>query len=103
MIIMPGSYSRVDFSNNTKLDEETLDKLKRAMELVSIAKKGVTIERGPLTLVEKSQMSDTTKMVEKIVIDFYKGRDNEKNRKKLDNAIVALKTSIENILTGGEV
>ena len=101
MIIFKGTYEKVNFDNNTTLDPELINKLKEAMAIVEESKQGVTCNRSPLTLVEISQINDTTKALEKVIIDFYKGKATKKNRKMLDNYMVSLRTSVDNILKGG--
>jgi hypothetical protein len=101
MIIFKKQYDKT-VNTNVEADEELLSLLKEAELLVERAGQGVKSERAPLTIVEKVQISDTVKLVQKLIIDLSadikKGRSTDKNRDKLEKAVVALKTSISNIL-----
>ncbi len=76
--------------------------LDEAKALVERAGEGVKSDRAPLTLVEKIQINDTVKLVQKLMMDLSKdinkGRNTEKNEEKLKKAVAALRTSIDNIL-----
>ena len=82
--------------------EELADLLDEARALVERAKEGVKSDRSPITLVEKIQINDTVKLVQKLMIvlikDINRGRNTDKNEEKLKRAVEALKTSIDNIL-----
>lgn len=86
----------------TGTDEGLNALIKEAEALIERSEQGVKSERSPITIVEKVQISDTTKLVKKLIIDtgkdIEKGRPTDKNREKLEKAVIALRTSIENIL-----
>ena len=104
MIIFRKQYEEARSRN--KAENGTGEELKNLLEeadlLVKRAEEGVKSERAPITIVEKVQISDTTKLVKRLIIDINKdisgGRAAGKNREKLEKAIIALRTSIENIL-----
>ncbi|MCR5356016.1 MAG: hypothetical protein K6E63_01295 [Lachnospiraceae bacterium] len=83
-------------------DEDLKALIDEAMALVERAGQGVKGERSPVTMIEKIQISDTTKLVQKLIMDIdrdvKKGRPYDKDREKLKNAVLALRTSIDNIL-----
>ncbi len=101
MIIFKKQYDKT-VNTNIEAGEELRDLLNEAEALVVRAGQGVKSERAPLTIVEKVQISDTTKLVQKLIIDLNKdikkGRSTEKSREKLEKAVEALRTSIINIL-----
>lgn len=101
MIIFRRQYEK-NGSGQEVADEGLKGLLNEAESLVKRAEQGVKKERSPITIVEKVQISDTTKLVKKLMIDINrdikKGRPYDKNRVKLENAVLALKTSIDNIL-----
>jgi hypothetical protein len=101
MIIFRRQYEK-NGSGQEVADEGLKGLLNEAASLVKRAEQGVKKERSPITIVEKVQISDTTKLVKKLMIDINrdikKGRPYDKNRVKLENAVLALKTSIDNIL-----
>jgi hypothetical protein len=104
MIIFRKQYeeARKGKTSDKGIDEELRNLLDEADALTKRADEGVKRERSPLTIVEKVQISDTTKLVKRLIIDINrdmeKGRAADKNREKLERAVTALKTSIENIL-----
>ena len=104
MIIFKKQYENAGLHNtaNRGMDEELAALIGEASSLVKRAEQGVKSERSPITLVEKVQIRDTTKLVQKLIIDITKdaakGRDTARNTEKLRNAAAALKTSIDNIL-----
>ena len=104
MIIFRKQYeeARKGKTADKGIDEELRTLLDEADALTKRADEGVKRERSPLTIVEKVQISDTTKLVKRLIIDINrdmeKGRAADKNREKLERAVTALKTSIENIL-----
>ena len=104
MIIFRKQYeeARKGKTADKGIDEELRNLLDEADALTKRADEGVKRERSPLTIVEKVQISDTTKLVKRLIIDINrdmeKGRAADKNREKLERAVTALKTSIENIL-----
>ncbi|MCR5508244.1 MAG: hypothetical protein K6F34_06120 [Lachnospiraceae bacterium] len=103
MIIFRKQYERSKLNGAGEIkDEELAALLGEAGALVERAGQGVKGDRSPVTMAEKIQISDTTKLVQKLIIelskDIKKGRSTEKNRDKLKKAVVALRTSIENIL-----
>ena len=83
-------------------DDELAALIKEADALIRRSEQGVMSSRSPITIAEKVQISDTTKLVKKLIIDIgkdiEKGRPTDKNREKLEKAVTALRTSIENIL-----
>ena len=101
MIIFKRQYDKT-VNAGVEADEELRNLLDEAEALVRQAGEGVKSERSPLTIVEKVQISDTTKLVQRLIIDINrdikKGRSVEKNREKLKKATEALRTSILNIL-----
>ena len=101
MIIFKKQYDKT-VNTGVETDEEVRLLLEEAKDLVKRAGQGVKSERSPLTIVEKVQISDTTKLVQKLIIDLTKdiskGRPADKNKEKLENAVKALRTSIDNIL-----
>ncbi len=101
MIILKKQYEKAKAGDGIK-EEEVKALLDEADALVVRAKEGVKSERSPITIVEKIQISDTTKQVEKLIIDISKDirkqRPADKNCEKLKKAMIALKTGIENIL-----
>ena len=104
MIIFKKQYENVCLHNseNGPVNEELAALLREASELVSRAEQGVKSDRSPITLIEKVQIRDTTKLVQKLIIDINKdtakGRNTDRNAEKLKNAVIALRTSVENIL-----
>lgn len=103
MIIFRKQYDKAKAeADNDIYDPQLKGLLEEAAALVSRAGEGVKSERSPLTIVEKVQIRDTTKLVEKLMIDINKdisrGRPADKNCEKLKKAMTALKTGIENIL-----
>ncbi|MBR4719189.1 MAG: hypothetical protein IKP31_02975 [Lachnospiraceae bacterium] len=104
MIIFRKKYEEACASgvSGTGAAEELAVQIKEAEALVERSEQGVMSSRSPITIVEKVQISDTTKLVKKLIIDISKdiekGRPTDSNREKLDKAVSALKTSIENIL-----
>lgn len=104
MIIFKKKYRKACEDNDrpAETDEMLITLIKEAEALVNRAEQGVKSERSPITIVEKIQISDTTKLVKKLIIDIdkdiKKGRPSDKNAERLKNAMAALKTSIENIL-----
>ena len=103
MIIFKKQYERVNAIKDEAIDDEGLrELLDEAHALVVRAGEGVKSERSPVTIVEKMQISDATKLVEKLMIDIAKdvkkGRPADKDCEKLKKAVTALKTSIDNIL-----
>ena len=101
MIIFKKQYEKSS-EISTAIDGELSAMLDEARALIERAGKGVVSERSPITLVEKVQISDTVKLVKKLIIDvtkdIEKGRDTTKNADKLKKASKALRTSIDNIL-----
>ena len=101
MIIFKKQYEK-NLQSKTPVDGELSALLDEARALVERAGKGVLSERAPITLVEKVQISDTVKLVKKLIIELNKdidrGRDTARNADKLKKAVTALKTSIDNIL-----
>lgn len=101
MIIFKKQYERAGRALETQ-DEELRSLLNEAAGLIERAGQGVKRERSPVTMVEKIQISDAVKLVKKLMIDIdrdmLKGRPVDKNREKLEKAVTALKTSIDNIL-----
>ncbi len=101
MIIFKRQYDKI---GNTKIEanEELKCLLDEARSLIERAGQGVKSERSPITLVEKIQISDTVKLVQKLSMelakDINKGRNTDKNEEKLRKAADALRTSIDNIL-----
>ena len=70
MIIFKKQYDKT-VNTNIEAGEELRDLLNEAEALVVRAGQGVKSERAPLTIVEKVQISDTTKLVQKLIIDFF--------------------------------
>ncbi len=101
MIIFRKQYENAGSGVNVA-DDELKELLNEAQAMVERAGEGVKSERSPITIVEKVQISDTTALVKKLIIDvnrdIKKGRPADKNTEKLKNAVLALKTSIDNIL-----
>ena len=101
MIIFRRQYENAGSGVNVA-DDELKELLNEAQAMVERAGEGVKSERSPITIVEKVQISDTTALVKKLIIDvnrdIKKGRPADKNTEKLKNAVLALKTSIDNIL-----
>lgn len=101
MIIFRKQYENAGSEVNAA-DEELKELLNEAQVLLKRAAEGVKSERSPITIVEKVQINDTTAIVKKLIIDINrdlkKGRPADKNKEKLKNAVLALKTSIDNIL-----
>ncbi|MCR5407176.1 MAG: hypothetical protein K6E88_10370 [Lachnospiraceae bacterium] len=101
MIIFRRQYENAGSGVNVA-DDELKELLDEAQAMVERAGEGVKSERSPITIVEKVQISDTTALVKKLIIDvnrdIKKGRSADKNTEKLKNAVLALKTSIDNIL-----
>lgn len=101
MIIFRRQYENAGSGVNVA-DDELKELLDEAQAMVERAGEGVKSERSPITIVEKVQISDTTALVKKLIInvnrDIKKGRPADKNKEKLKNAVLALKTSIDNIL-----
>ena len=101
MIIFRIQYENAGSGVNVA-DDELKELLDEAQAMVERAGEGVKSERSPITIVEKVQISDTTALVKKLIIDvnrdIKKGRPADKNKEKLKNAVLALKTSIDNIL-----
>ncbi len=101
MIIFRRQYENAGSGVNVA-DDELKELLDEAQAMVERAGEGVKSERSPITIVEKVQISDTTALVKKLIIDvnrdIKKGRPADKNTEKLKNAVLALKTSIDNIL-----
>lgn len=101
MIIFRRQYENAGSGVNVA-DGELKELLDEAQAMVERAGEGVKSERSPITIVEKVQISDTTALVKKLIIDvnrdIKKGRPADKNTEKLKNAVLALKTSIDNIL-----
>ncbi len=101
MIIFRKQYENAGSGVNVA-DDELKELLDEAQAMVERAGEGVKSERSPITIVEKVQISDTTALVKKLIIDvnrdIKKGRPADKNTEKLKNAVLALKTSIDNIL-----
>ena len=101
MIIFKKQYEK-SINPGTAAGEELADLLDEARALVERAGEGVKSDRAPITLVEKIQISDTVKLVQKLMIvltkDINRGRNTDKNEEKLKRAVEALKTSIDNIL-----
>lgn len=101
MIIFRRQYENAGSGVNIA-DDELKELLDEAQAMVERAGEGVKSERSPITIVEKVQISDTTALVKKLIIDvnrdIKKGRPADKNTEKLKNAVLALKTSIDNIL-----
>lgn len=101
MIIFRRQYENAVSGVNVA-DNELKELLDEAQAMVERAGEGVKSERSPITIVEKVQISDTTALVKKLIIDvnrdIKKGRPADKNKEKLKNAVLALKTSIDNIL-----
>ena len=101
MIIFRRQYENAGSGVNVA-DDELKELLYEAHAMVERAGEGVKSERSPITIVEKVQISDTTALVKKLIIDvnrdIKKGRPADKNTEKLKNAVLALKTSIDNIL-----
>ena len=98
MLIFKSQYEKAKQKKNKELSPEVAMKLEEAKLLVERANEGVLSERSPITLIEKVQVRDTTKMVEKLIIEFSKGKDTKANLEKLDKAMTCLRTSIDNIL-----
>ncbi len=102
MIIFKKQFEKTGKIKKEGIDKETEALLEEAKSLVERAGQGVKSDRSPITLIEKVQMSDTTKLVKKYMIDLTKdiekGRDMAGNADKLRKAVAALKTSIDNIL-----
>ncbi|MCR5001881.1 MAG: hypothetical protein K6A71_08815 [Lachnospiraceae bacterium] len=101
MVIFKRQYDKT-VNSNLEADEDLAALIREAESLVERAGQGVKSERSPLTIVEKVQISDTTKLVQKLIIDINKdikkGRSAGKSREKLEKAVEALRTSIINIL-----
>ena len=101
MIIFRKQYEKT-LNTCAEASEELKALLDEAESLVKRAGEGVKSERSPLTIVEKVQISDTVKLVQKLIIDvtkdIKKGKSTEKNREKLEKAVTALRTTIMNIL-----
>ena len=101
MIIFRRQYENAGSGVNVA-DDKLKELLDEAQAMVERAGEGVESERSPITIVEKVQISDTTALVKKLIIDvnrdIKKGRPADKNTEKLKNAVLALKTSIDNIL-----
>ncbi len=101
MIIFKRQYDRAGKAMESA-DEELRELLNEAAMLVERAGQGVKSERSPVTIVEKVQLSDATKLVKKLIIeinrDISRGRPTDKNRDKLKKAVIVLRTSIDNIL-----
>ncbi len=101
MIIFRKQYENAGSGVNVA-DDELKELLNEAQAMVERAGEGVKSERSPITIVEKVQISDTTALVKKLIIDvnrdIKKGRPADKNTEKLKNAVLALKTSIDNSL-----
>ena len=95
MLIFRKSY---DAAKTDNLPEDVKLQIDEARELVERANKGVLSERSPITLIERVQISDTTKLVEKLIIDICRGKNIKSNSEKLEKAVICLKTSIDNIL-----
>lgn len=102
MIIFKKQFDNASGKVNENISEELKALLESAGKLVKRAERGVVSDRSPITLIEKVQINDTVKLVKKLIIDINKdidkGRNTDKNEEKLRNAVVALQTSIENIL-----
>ncbi len=102
MIIFKKAYDKAGNQDLTVADDELNALLEEAKSLVERAGQGVKSERSPVTMIEKIQISDTTKLVQKLIMDvtkdIKKGRSYDKDREKLEKAVIALRTSIENIL-----
>ena len=102
MIIFKKQYNDASGKANENIGDELKLLLETAGKLVKRAEQGVVSERSPITLIEKVQISDTVKLVKKLIIDIDKdigkGRNTDKNEEKLKDAVVALQTSIDNIL-----
>ena len=96
MLIFKKQYEKATSVNS--MNPEVAALVEEAKELVKLANKGVQKERSPITLIEKVQINDTVKLVEKLIIDISRGKKVEKNSDMLKKAVVCLKTSIENIL-----
>lgn len=101
MIIFKKQYEK-NINTNTETGEELGSLLDEAKALVKRAGEGVKSDRAPITLVEKIQINDTVKLVQKLTMDLSKdisrGRNTDKNEEKLKKAVKALRTSIDNIL-----
>ncbi len=101
MIIFKKQYEK-NINAGMAAGEELADLLDEARALVERAGEGVKSDRSPITLVEKIQINDTVKLVQKLMIvlikDINRGRNTDKNEEKLKRAVEALKTSIDNIL-----
>ena len=101
MIIFKKQYEKT-LNTSVEANEELKGLLDEAESLVKRAGEGVKSERSPLTIVEKVQISDTVKLTQKLIIDvtkdIKKGKSTEKNREKLEKAVTALRTTIQNIL-----
>ncbi len=102
MIIFKKQYDNASERINEDIDDGLKALLETADKLVKRAQKGVMSERSPITLIEKVQINDTAKLVKKLIIDIdkdiKKGRSTDKNEDRLRTAVVALQTSIDNIL-----
>ena len=102
MIIFKKQFERANAAGEENTDEELKALLEEAGALVARAEQGVKSDRSPITIVEKIQMSDTTKLVKKLMIDISadikKGRPVDDKREKLIAASAALRTSIDRIL-----
>ena len=104
MIIFKKQYEEASKSEKacSTVDDELKSLIIEADTLVKRAQEGVKSERSPMTIVEKVQISDTTKLVKKLIIDINKdiskGKAVDINREKLEKAMTALRVSIENIL-----
>ncbi|MBR6469083.1 MAG: hypothetical protein IKS84_01785 [Lachnospiraceae bacterium] len=103
MIIFKKQYEKARIGTaGIDSDEGLKALLDEAKALVNRAGQGVKGERSPVTMIEKIQISDTTKLVQKLIMDIdrdvKKGRPYDKDREKLETAVSALRTSIENIL-----
>lgn len=101
MIIFKKQYEK-KINTDIEAVEELRGLFDEAKALVERAGEGVKSERAPITLVEKIQINDTVKLVQKLMMDLSKdiskGRNTEKNEEKLKKAVDALRTSIDNIL-----
>ena len=101
MIIFKKQYEK-KINSKMETDVELSSLLDEAKSLVERAGEGVKSQRSPLTLVEKIQINDTVKLVQKLIIDLSKdiskGRKPDRNEEKLKRAVEALRTSIDNIL-----